>query len=124
MRYLGIDWGDKKIGLAVSDEELKIAFPRQVWSPETFWREIAKLIKEEKIVKIIVGLPLSFLSADTRQANRVKKAAEKIQKVTGLKIEFQNEILTTKMAEETSGQKTADASAAALILQSYLDKTK
>ena len=124
MRYLGIDWGQKNIGLAFSDEGGKLALPYEVWNFkdwDDFDKKIRKLIEQEKVGKIIMGLPLSLNQTETQQTQEVKKAAGIIVKITGLEVIFENEVFTSKIAEIHSSKKL-DASAAALILQGFLDK--
>ena len=93
MRYLGIDYGQKRIGLALSDPEGRMAFPRA--TVQTLGEVAAKAV-------------LRFV-ADLR---------EKVQ----LPIALENELLTSALARRHTRREKADASAAALILQSYLDR--
>lgn len=125
MKYLGIDYGDIRIGIAVSDEERKIAFPLLQISNDGFGmiaREIKKIIKKEKIAKIVIGLPISLRGQETAQTIKTKNFAKKLKKTVSVPVEFENEMLTTKIAGENSSKKSIDSSAAAIILQSYLDK--
>lgn len=119
MRILGIDFGEKKIGLAISEGML--AEPLGIISITNDQLPIIKLCQREKIEQIVVGLP------EGRLAARVKKFASELAKLTGLPVEFQDETLTSqdaiaKMKEIGKKIKDEDAIAAALILQSYLDK--
>ena len=119
MRYLGIDYGSKRIGIAVSDEGGIIAFPRAAVKTAD---DVVKTIGLEKIGKVIVGLPMGAGGQETAQTKIVRAFAAALGKAVSLPIEFENEVLTTKIAERHSPRKAVDASAAALILQSYLDK--
>ena len=119
MRFLGIDYGEKRIGLAISDEDGKIAFPYGVVGS---FSKIISLAKKEKINKIIIGLPISFSGQESAQALKIRRFAEALQKKVKLPIEFENEVLTTKIASYGSKRDKIDASSAAIILQSYLDK--
>ena len=125
-RYLGIDYGHKRTGIALSDEEGRMAFPLTQLSGTDFLRvvrEIKKIIKKEKIGKVIIGLPITFDGKESLQTREVMAFGRKLGKMVLLPIEYENEILSTKMAERggTAKQKI-DSSAAAIILQSYLDK--
>ena len=126
MRHLGIDYGEKRIGIAVSDTEGRIAFPKKTIFNRDNRRgleEIVNLIKEEEVSKVIIGLPLAFNGSDTEETKTVRKFAEDLGKNTSTAIEFENEMLTSRMAERAGIKKEhVDESAAALILQSYLDK--
>lgn len=125
MKYLGIDYGDRRIGAAVSDEEGKIAFPLLQFTNKGFdlaARQIKKIIKKEEIAKVVIGLPVSLRGQETKQTKKTRKFAEKLKKAISISVEFENEMLTTKIARENSAKKSIDSSAAAIILQSYLDR--
>lgn len=121
MRYLGIDYGSKRIGLAVSDEDGIIAFPRATVKKAS---DVVEVARRERIGKVVIGLPKGLRGQETAQTKIVRALAAALEKAVSLPIEFENEVLTTKMAERHSPRKAVDASAAALILQSYLDKQK
>ena len=125
MRYLGIDYGTKRIGLALSDDEGRIAFPAGVilntGEPEVL-KDLRDLIGKERVGKIIVGLPKQPGRPDSVVAEEIKIFAQALSKVVSCSVKLNNELLTTKIAEEYArDKKNADASAAALILQGYLD---
>lgn len=124
MRYLGIDYGDKRVGIAVSDSGAKIAFPKRVlFNRPNLMNQLKSLIEEEEISKIVVGLPTAAGGRETQQTEKVKKFVEALKKITPLSVEFENELLTTHLVEKVGIKKEhTDESAAALILQSYLDK--
>lgn len=127
-RYLGIDYGEKRIGLAVSDEEGKMAFPKEVMSAD--WASMRKffgeIFKKEKFKAVIVGLPITFSMKESRQSQKVRSFASWLEKEFGVKVVFENEILSTKEAEKSGGssKEMIDASSAALILQSFLNRLK
>lgn len=119
MRYLGIDYGAKRIGLALSDSEGSIAFPHAtVGSVE----EIVEVISREGVERVIIGLPLTLHGKESGESARVRQFVSGLSRRVQLPVEFENEVLTTKIAEQHTPRKKADASAAALILQAYLDK--
>lgn len=129
MRYLGIDYGAKRIGIALSDEGGKIAFPRETLSGdlEKIVEKIAEICEKEKVGRIVVGLPLSFEGRETAQTEETKNFAEKLKKAISLPVESENEILTSRMVERDVKEgrikkEKIDAASAAIILQSYLDK--
>ncbi|MDP3710419.1 MAG: Holliday junction resolvase RuvX [bacterium] len=123
MKLLGIDYGSKNIGLALSDEDSKIAFPYGVvYNKSGVLDEIISVVRKEKISKIILGLPVPFAGRENKQTQEVRDFAKKLEQKIKLPVEFQNEILTTKSAKAGSTKETIDSSAAAIILQSYLDK--
>lgn len=124
MKYLGVDYGSKRVGIAVSNSEGTIAFPRSaVLNDRELVEHIKRMCEEEKIEKIVVG--------DTRtvggMANPVTKEAEafmrELQAGTSLPVESAFEgwssIEASRYAEK--GNEHNDAAAAAVILQRYLD---
>lgn len=126
MRYLGIDYGDKRIGIALSDEQGILAFPlATVENGKNAVNQIKKICSEQEAERIIIGLPLSFAMKETEQTEKVRLFAGKLSKEINLPIEFENEILTSKMAgKERVNRQKIDESSAALILQSWIDKKK
>ena len=122
MKYLGIDWGNKRIGLAMADSETKMAIPFRVVKSA---REVADVIKEEEIGKIIIGSPITLQGEEGSMAGEVDKFVTELKNLTGLPIEVIDERLSSREADslmkENIGQER-DAVAAMLILQNYLDK--
>ncbi len=127
MRYLGVDYGTKRMGIAVSDDGGRIAFPKSVVHAETERvriREILRIAKSERIETIVFGLPRDMSGKERETARRIRAFLVRLRKETSLPIMFENEILTTRLAAGTSPKAKIDAAAAALILQSYLDRQK
>jgi putative Holliday junction resolvase len=130
-RVLGIDYGEKRIGLAIGDTSIGIAHPHSVIeSDENAIMEIAEFIKVEGIELIIVGLPRSLSGEEGIQAEAVRRFANSLHKITGIEIAFWDERLSSKEAEEIlikmdksrrERKELADAHQAAVILQTYLD---
>ena len=123
-RYLGIDYGDVRIGVALSDAEGNIAFPQKtILNNKSAIISLAKRAKQEGVATIVIGLPISFGGNETDQTKKVRAFAKMLAQKIAIPIEFENEILTTRMARDAGAKKkTIDASAAAIILQAYLDK--
>ena len=120
MNYLGIDYGEKRIGLAKADSRLKIATPfKTIANGPGVLNELADIVKTEVIEKIIVGVPVSFDGQKNDFAARVTEFAEDVEARTGIPVETVNEIFSSKMAAPNSEK--VDESSAALILQTYLD---
>jgi putative Holliday junction resolvase len=121
MRYLGIDYGRKRIGVAVSDPDGRMAFPHStVRTPE----EAAAIAKREGVGAVVIGLPIPFRAQPSAQTRAVRAFAARLKRALQLPMAFENEVFTTKLAERHTPEENADASAAALILQSYLDRKK
>ncbi len=140
MKYLGIDYGAKNVGIAISDEGGKMAFAKTVLDNDgSLFGEIQKIIEDEKIEEVVLGESLNFAGEPNIIMKQIVPFKKKLEDTTGLKVHFQKELFTSAEAERVQGQnlrnirkserkektvslKKNDASAAALILRSYLDK--
>jgi putative Holliday junction resolvase len=136
-RYLGIDYGKARIGIAISDEYGKIALPLMTLSKKPFselFKDLHKILQEyQPIREIIVGLPLLLSGKESEMAKEVRDFAEKLRDALGLSIIFWDERLTSLQAERMLKQQSisrkkrvgkTDQLSAMLILQSYLDVKK
>ena len=131
-RILGLDIGDRRIGLALSDETELIASPHSVyqrigWGPDSLY--FLTLAQELNVAYIVAGLPLNMDGSMGPQAQKARDFCVQLEQ-KGLKVEYIDERLTTKSAEmalieggmrRQDRKDTVDKVAAALILQSYLD---
>jgi len=131
MKYLAIDYGNKRTGLALCDKNETIASPLAVLTTgKDLLQKIADIIRDENIDAIIVGLPINMDASEGFQAKRVRRFAEQLQKQLNMTIHFQDERLSTFGAQEKLEQtdlskktksRRLDAVAAAQILQDFLD---
>jgi len=122
MNYLGIDYGEKRLGLAKADGETKIATPlKTILNSPSVLNDLAHIVKTEVIEKIIVGVPISLDGQKNNFANKVTEFAEDLEARTDTSVTLENEVFSSKMAAENSTK--IDESSAAIILQSYLDRT-
>lgn len=122
--YLGIDYWTSNIGVAIS--EMGIAIPHQVYDHEEFFLELPELVRKRKITTIVVGEAIGY-DAFGKQKKTFQKAIDRIKKtVPGIKIEIQDEDLTTFEAQESLGKLDSDEHlddiAASIILQRFIDK--
>jgi putative holliday junction resolvase len=124
MKYLGIDFGSKRIGLAVSDENGMMAFPHAViLNSKNTLEEIEEIIKKEKIDEIVIGESNNFTGEPNKIMANIKIFAKGLEEKYKIKIHFESEFMTSQQAELIQGKnKMLDASAAAIILQSFLDR--
>lgn len=134
MRSLGLDIGDKRIGVALSDPEGILASPLTIINrrDESLDIEaIADIVSQKQVEQIVVGLPRSMDGSLGKQAEKVREFTQKLCSHTEVPVEYRDERLTTVLAERlmraAGTQKTRkkvrhDAQAAALILQGYLDE--
>jgi putative Holliday junction resolvase len=124
MKILGIDYGTKNIGIAVSDDEARVAFPKQVMvNDANFVEKLRQLIKSEEIKKVVIGDSKNYKMEDNEIMTEVYDLKQIIEQTMEIDVELHSEVLTSMQAEKMMGEKNdmIDASAAAIILQSYLD---
>ena len=131
-RLLGIDHGDSRIGLAISDELGSFAHPyRTLQSGARLLEEIRAIVEREKISGIVIGLPKNMDGTLGSSANKAKLFGEQLaQVVPSMKIVFWDERLTTHEAQRAlhaagkntkQSKKMIDQVAAQILLQNYLD---
>ena len=107
-RILGIDWGLRRCGIAVSDEYRDFVFVRPqiyVKDQEELIQNILQIINEDKIVGIVIGLPLFSDGKDSDTTKMVRSFADTLSKNTDLPIIFTEENLTSSAAQEEIGRK-------------------
>ena len=130
MRFLGIDYGSKRVGVALGDTETKIATPWTVIPNEgalALLSRIHELAIQEQVKGIVVGIPLSLRSPKTEndQVREVKKFVEGLSGL-GLEIHEENEVMSSglaaRQAQEMGQKGKRDDLAAAVILQGWLDR--
>lgn len=127
MNLLGIDYGQKRIGLAWVQESLGVVLPfGQIVNKELGKtnEELINIIRTEKIDKLIIGLPLSEEGEENLNTERVRKFAQEIHEVTSLPFEFVDERFTTHEAMSMEGEASLDEKSAMLILQSFIEREK
>lgn len=132
MRYLAIDYGTKRLGLAVCDRAETIASPLTVIEDQKGVPEkISSIVKTENIEAVVLGLPLNMDDSQGAQAKLVFQFAEQLRKLIEVPIYFQDERLSTFGAEEKLAgagftkkkkKKRLDAIAAAEILEAFLEQ--
>ncbi len=123
MRYLGIDYGTKKIGIALSDEEGNFAFPHAVIPSDTKAIEtITRICSGEGVGEIILGRSLNYQREENAMMKSTRLFSERLTEHTGLPVRFEDEVLTTREASRVIAKDAdTDARAAALILESFLN---
>ena len=141
MKYLSIDYGTKRIGVATSDESATLAFPKEiVLNDVNTFKRLAEIIKSENISEIVVGESVDFSGRLNVLSARIEIFISELENRFGLPVHKQKEFLTSVEARKKGNSKSKlnssqahsklkqiksgriDASAAALILQRYLDK--
>ncbi len=139
MKIIGLDYGSVTVGVAMSDELLMGAWPKETIKREkeghlrrTLSR-IDELIRENDVTKIVLGLPLHTDGTESERANKTLEFKDKLEKRTGLEVILVNECYTTKVSEEElkeMGVKLRDKKlyvdqlAAVHILEEYLNSIR
>jgi len=132
MRLLGLDVGNKNIGIAVSDESKKIAIPLDVIdNSEEAGLKLKEITEKYNICKIVIGVPYTLRGEVGRQAKEVLDFVERVVKKLGIDIDYIDERFTTKIPlkefHEHSKQrkiKKIDKFSAGIILDDYLKKNR
>ncbi len=132
MVLLGLDIGEKRIGLAASDRLGKTAQPLDtIKRDDETLRRLSALVRERGVERLIVGLPLRMDGSEGAQARDVRSYAGELSSTLGVPVEFVDERLTTREAESLLSEAGAprrvrrgasDRLAAALILRAYMDR--
>lgn len=136
MKYLGIDYGSKRVGLSLSDDDGKIAFPYKIiLNNLELIDTIHNICGEEGISCIVIGESLDLSDKPNKIMEKINSFKEEMERELGIKVYFQKEFMTTIEARGRQGkevnnakktlkknQEKVDSSAAALILQRFLDK--
>lgn len=134
MRYLAVDYGSKRTGLAICDPDETIASPLAViYGQKDLINKIVDVVKNENVEAIVLGLPLNMDNSEGPQAKLVYKFARRLKKRLDIPIHFQDERLSSFAAEDklysadvkaVKKSRPLDAIAAAEILQSFLEQKK
>ena len=136
MRILGIDYGDARIGLALSDESETLSSPLGTISPKSMRKaidEITAIVKEKGAGLIVLGLPINMDGSMGERVEKTKAFGSNLERVSGIEVVYKDERLTTVSAERSlleSGvrrekrKEVIDTVSAQIILQGYLDARK
>ena len=132
VKFLGIDFGGRRVGIAVGDLKLKVAVPVTILKNDAaLFSEIAEICAQKKIDKIVVGLPLSVRSKENLQSETARNFGKKLAEEIEIPVEFFDERFSSretaqrlKFFGEKKLKMKKDATAAAVFLQTFLEKFK
>lgn len=126
MKYLGIDYGSKKVGFAQSDDEGRIAFPLMIAPNDAMLlKDTLELVKEMKFSVVVIGESVDGKGKANPIAKEARAFATKIENVVDVKVVFEKEWYSTVEARKQPGNEgnhQVDDQAAAIVLQRHLDK--
>ena len=135
-RILGIDYGERRVGLALSDETATIASPLPTLKRRKGKRPpvapVARLVEEKGVEEIVIGLPLTLEGEESDWTREIRAFGSKLGERTGCPVAYQDERMTSVRAERAvrslglskekrEEKERVDAAAAVLILQSHLN---
>lgn len=134
MRIVGIDFGERRIGVAAADDRTRLAIPVTtiVVSGDPI-DDLVLIVREQRAEELVFGLPLSLSGAEGPQAQRIREVAAALEGRISIPIRFQDERLTTRQADHATPRKKKgvsrakasspgrDGVAASIVLQAYLD---
>jgi putative Holliday junction resolvase len=141
---LGLDAGDRRIGVAISDPDRHFALPLRTIERDRRGGEftaLADLVREEEVTEVVVGLPLSLSGDSSAQTEAARAFAEELQTRLSMTVHMYDERLSTqeamrRVSDESprgrrdrrdrgrAGDADTDALAASIILQAYLDRER
>ncbi len=132
MRILGIDYGQKRIGLAMSDP-LKITSQPMPFlaNDKNMWANLKKFIQDNEISEIVIGLPITMKGTNSEMTVEVEKFSKELESIVSIPIILQDERLSTMESEKflisanVSREKrklVRDSMAACIILQDFLER--
>lgn len=130
MKYLGIDYGEKRVGVAVSDADGLMAFPKAVLpNDSTLMMAVKDLVRDEHTQAIVIGESKAHDGSDNPIMRGARQFAEDLERETGLPVHFEPEFYSSseaRMLKEQTGTPfhLIDAEAAAVILNSFIARSK
>ncbi len=131
MKVLGVDYGSKRIGLALGDESLKLAVPiGSITNGPSTVKTIAKMVEERGVAKVVVGLPFTLRGNEGQRAKEVREFVKKLEEGLGEGVEIilWDERFTTEEAyrylegySQRKKRELKDSLSALIILQEYME---
>lgn len=126
MRFLGIDFGLKRVGVAITDFSGEFALPLSVFlNDKSLLDKVSEVCVKEDVSGIVMGESKNFSGEDNLLMPEIRDFIDRLKEKTQLPVYLEPEFLTSVEAERLQGKNSMhDASSAALILKSFLDKRK
>ena len=127
MNILAIDFGTKNIGLAWCDTGIGVVLPYGVIKEQrakSKEQTICELIKQERIDKVVIGLPMGLDGKENANTARVKKFGEELKAQITVPVEYFDERFSSQQADRSVGGASRDEKSAMVVLESYLQSKK
>jgi putative Holliday junction resolvase len=125
VKVMALDYGSARTGVAVSDPTGTLARPLGVVEracTESGLAELAQLVRDEQVERVVVGLPLTLRGAHGEQAAATERFVESLRGLLDVPVELYDERFTTDLAQQTAGTASEDALAAAHLLSGWLER--
>lgn len=129
MRWLGVDAGLARVGLAISDPDAQLAVPLEVVPASAAFPAIRAIVEREGVGGVVVGLPLTMRGDEGEAVRMARRLGERIERALSVTVEYEDERLTSVEADRLAGTRARggrprDDLAASLILQQFLDRRR
>jgi putative Holliday junction resolvase len=125
VKVMALDYGSARTGVAVSDPTGTLARPLCVVeraASEAGLAELVRLVREEEVERVVVGLPLTLRGTRGEQATETERFAEALRSAVDVAVDLFDERFTTDLAQQTPGTAPEDALAAAHLLSGWLER--
>jgi len=125
VKVMALDYGSARTGVAVSDPTGTLARPLSVVeraATVTGLAELARLVREEEVERVVVGLPLTLRGTHGEQAAETERFVDVLRGIVDVPVELFDERFTTDLAQRTAGTAPEDALAAAHLLSGWLER--
>jgi len=125
VRWLGVDPGAARVGIAICDDAERVAVPLEVVLASVAVPAIRAIAGREGVGGVVVGLPVTLGGREAAGAKAARKLGERLQRALELPIEYEDERLTTAAVERLAGRaRPSDDLAAAWLLQQFIDRRR
>ncbi|MDA0366482.1 MAG: Holliday junction resolvase RuvX [Chloroflexi bacterium] len=125
MRWLGVDFGEIRVGLAICDPDERIAVPLEVVAASAAFPAIRSIVERDYVRGIVIGLPLLPSGDEGETAGRARRLGDRIARALDMPVEYEDERLTTVVAEQmTMRRGPSDDLAATIMLQQFIDRRR
>lgn len=122
-KLMGIDYGARRVGVALTDEEGRVAFPKAVFPNDRYLvGTLAELIDGHRVGEVVIGESKDNRGRENPAAKGARKLARTLEADTGVTIHYEPEFYTSQEVRTHTGSHRVDAEAAAVILNSFLTK--
>lgn len=124
MKILGIDYGKKRLGLALYNTHISVAVPFGLLeeSSENPIAKITEIVHTEDIVRVVIGLPLGLDGKENEATMRVRTFGSEVEKNTHIPVDFFDERFTSVAADRSENGISRDEKAAVMILEGWVER--